>query len=50
MVLMVLWLLQIGMQDLGAQEVYGNTPLLYLASAMWVNDELLGPGREGVEE
>ena len=37
----VLWLLQTGTQDLTAQDVYGNTPLHYLASAMWVNDELL---------
>ena len=38
---MVLWLLQSGTQDLRAQDVYGNTALHYLASAMWVNDELL---------
>jgi hypothetical protein len=39
---MVLWLLRTGTQDVGAQDMYGNTPLHYLASAMWVNDELLG--------
>jgi hypothetical protein len=38
---MVLWLLGTGTQDVGAQDVYGNTPLHYLASAMWVNEELL---------
>ena len=38
---MVLWLLQSGTQDLRAQDVYGNSALHYLASAMWVNDELL---------
>ena len=42
---MVLWLLQTGTQDVGAQDVYGNTPLHYLASAMYVNDELLGKVR-----
>jgi hypothetical protein len=38
----VLWLLKSGTQDLGAQDVYGNTPLHYLASAMWVDEELTG--------
>ena len=42
---MVLWLLQSGTQELGARDVYGNTPLHYLASAMWVNEELLGKVR-----
>jgi len=42
---MVLWLLQTGTQDIGAQDVYGNTPLHYLASAIWVNNELLGKVR-----
>jgi len=42
---MVLWLLQSGTQDLRTQDVYGNTALHYLASAMWVNDELLGKVR-----
>jgi hypothetical protein len=42
---MVLWLLRTGTQDVGAQDVFGNTPLHYLASAMWVNDELLGKVR-----
>ena len=42
---MVLWLLRTGTQDLGARDVYGNTPLHYLASAMWVNDLLLGKVR-----
>jgi hypothetical protein len=45
---MVLWLLKSGTQDLGAQDVYGNTPLHYLASAMWVDEELVGRG-DGVE-
>jgi len=38
---MVLWLLHTGTQELGAQDVHGNTPLHYLASAMWVNEGLL---------
>ena len=38
---MVSWLLGTGTQDVGAQDVYGNTPLHYLASAMWVNNDLL---------
>ncbi len=42
---MVLWLLRSGTQELGAQDVYGNTPLHYLASAIWVNEELLGKVR-----
>lgn len=42
---MVLWLLRSGTQDLGAKDVWGNTPLHYLASAMWMNDELLGKVR-----
>ena len=42
---MVLWLLRTGKQDVGAQDVYGNTPLHYLASAMCVNDELLAEVR-----
>ena len=37
----VLWLLNSGTQDLRAQDVYGNTPLHYLASAMRVNEELV---------
>jgi hypothetical protein len=37
----VLWLLESGTQDLGAQDVYGNTALHYLASSMWVNEELM---------
>ena len=42
---MVLWLLRTGTQDVGAQDIYGNTLLHYLASAIWVNDELLGKVR-----
>jgi len=38
---MTLWLLRTGTQDVGAQDVYGNTPLHYLAAAMCVNHELL---------
>jgi hypothetical protein len=38
---MVLWLLESNTQDLGAQDVYGNTALHYLASSMWVNEELM---------
>jgi hypothetical protein len=37
----VLLLLESGTQDLAAQDVYGNTPLHYLASAMWVDEELV---------
>jgi len=37
----VLWLLLSGTQELGAQDVHGNTPLHYLACAMWVNENLL---------
>jgi len=37
----VLWLLESGTQDLGAQDVYGNMALHYLASSMWVNEELI---------
>jgi len=53
---MVSWLLQTNTQDLRAQDVYGNTLLHFLASAMWANDELLGKvnglgrRRDGVEE
>ncbi|KDR82335.1 hypothetical protein GALMADRAFT_237585 [Galerina marginata CBS 339.88] len=39
---MVLWLLESGTQDLAARDVYGNTPLHYLASAIRVNEELIG--------
>ena len=48
---MVLWLLLSGMQDVAAQDVYGNTPLHYLASAMRVNEELLTQvrARQGAE-
>lgn len=42
---MVLWLLGSGTQDVGAPDVYGNTPLHYLASAMRVDEELVGQVR-----
>jgi ankyrin repeat protein len=42
----VLWLLHTGTQDVGAQDVYLNTPLHYLASDMWANEELLKKVRE----
>lgn len=43
---MVSWLLESGTQDIGAQDVYGNTPLHYLASAMRVDEVLVGRVRE----
>ncbi|PPQ88790.1 hypothetical protein CVT25_010477 [Psilocybe cyanescens] len=43
---MILWLLESGTQDLAAQDVYGNTPLHYLTSAMWVNEKLIKVLRE----
>ena len=41
----VLWLLESGTQDIGASDVYGNTPLHYLASAIGVDKELVGQAR-----
>ncbi|KDR68412.1 hypothetical protein GALMADRAFT_257111 [Galerina marginata CBS 339.88] len=38
---MVLWLLDSGTQDLAGKDVYGNTPLHYLASAVRVNEKLI---------
>jgi len=39
---MMLWLLGSGTQDVGAPDVYGNTPLHYLVSAIRVDEELVG--------
>ena len=49
---MVLWLLESGTQDVGAPDVYGNTPLHYIVSAIRVDEELVGQVRafEGGEE
>ncbi|KIL56269.1 hypothetical protein M378DRAFT_172852 [Amanita muscaria Koide BX008] len=50
---MVLWLLGSGTQDVGAPDVYGNTPLHYLVSAIRVDEELVGrvrASRGGGEE
>lgn len=51
---MVLWLLESGTQDIGAPDVYGNTPMHYLVSAIRVDKELVGQvrasrGRGGLE-
>lgn len=43
---MVLWLLESGTQDVGAQDVYGNTTLHYLVSAMRVDERLVARVRE----
>lgn len=45
----VLWLLESGTQNVAAQDVYGNTPLHYLSSAMRVDEELLNQVRAGHE-
>ena len=41
-----MWLLHTGTQDVGAQDAYQNTPLHYLASDMWANEELPKKVRE----